>query len=131
MNPDAVQAFVEEARLSHQLIDQLSIHLPDGQDIRLGRSPDRPELVKAYLDDADRLAGQLPRSVQRKAHMLCYQLLLETICDCCVPVHWRRLCMDHIYRPLLALGRLAKSIRDRQTVRRCYREVSVLSNYFL
>ncbi len=125
------KAFVKEPRLSHQMIDQLHVHLPDGQDIRLGRKPDRPELVKTYLDDADRLAGQLPRPVQREAHMLCYQLLLETICDSCVPVHWRRLCKDHIYRPLLALGRLARSDRQRQAVRRCYREVSVLSNYFL
>ena len=117
--------------MSQQITDQLSVHLPDGQAIRLGLSPDRPELVKEYLDEADRLVSQLPRPVQRQAYILCYQLLLETICDCCVPVHWRRLCMDHVYRPLLALGRLARSREQRQAVRRCYREVSVLSNYFL
>ncbi len=117
--------------MSQPIIDQLSVHLPGGQNIRLGLSPDRPELVKAYLDEADRLVYQSSRPVQRQAHMLCYQLLLETICDSCVPVHWRRLCLDHIYRPLLALGRLAKSNHQRLAVRRCYREVSVLSHYFL
>lgn len=121
----------QETGLSQQIREQLEVLLPSGQEVRFGSSPDHPELVKAYLDSTDQAITGLNRHQQRQAHFICYSLLLESICDSCVPVHWRRLCMDHIYRPLLALGRLAKSQQERQQVRRCYRDLTVLSRYFL
>jgi len=100
--------------------------------IRNGHQPDNPCLLDRYLALGEaRAATNLPATEQRAVHMRTFNTLLETICDSCIATHWRVLCLDQIYKPLIAMERLASTQTDRTRVRTLHNDLSVLSHYFL
>lgn len=100
--------------------------------IRNGHQPDNPCLLDRYLTLGEARAGAYqPATEQRAVHMRAFNTLLETICDSCIATHWRVLCLDQIYKPLIAMERLASTQTDRAQVRKLHNDLSVLSHYFL
>jgi len=97
--------------------------------VREGRQPDSPQLLETYLR-LSHLDTSLPIAQQQMLQRRSFETLLEAICDHCVPAHWRSLCLDHIHRPLIRLGNLARNNAERQQVQRHYAELAVLSHYF-
>lgn len=97
--------------------------------VREGRQPGNPELLESYLRLSN-LNTSLPISQQQTLNRRNFETLLETICDHCVSPEWRSLCLDHVHRPLIRLGELARNSREKQQVRRQYAELALLSHYF-
>ena len=99
--------------------------------IRHGTSPDNPTLISLFLRTCEEHALELAPEQRASVYRRAYRLLLETICDSHVPRHWRCTCLDHIYRPVFALNKLAVSEAELKEVAHCYREVNLLGHYFL
>lgn len=74
-----------------------------GHAVRCCLAPDEPQLLFSYLALCERqAAGWSPQAwcVWREAT----RLLLGTVSDCALPMHWRCLCLDALYRPLAGLA---------------------------
>ncbi|MEO0421960.1 MAG: hypothetical protein AAF184_06475 [Pseudomonadota bacterium] len=89
--------------------------------VRFGSHPDDPQLLYAYLSLCDEIGAW---QVYLRAH----RIMLAIIVDPKVPRHWRWLCLDHAYRPLSGLYRLARSEEERETLRQCNHELSLSSH---
>uniref|UniRef100_UPI0035149331 hypothetical protein n=1 Tax=Pontibacterium sp. TaxID=2036026 RepID=UPI0035149331 len=100
--------------------------------IRNGHQPDNPCLLDRYLALGEaRASAYRPAAARHAVHMRTYTTLLETICDSCIATHWRVLCLDQIYKPLIAMERLASTQTDKKQIRKLHNDLSVLSHYFL
>lgn len=58
-----------------------------------------------------------------------FRILLDTVADECLPVHWRQLCLDSIYKPLSGLWHLADSESGRTKVRQLFTELRIIGKY--
>ena len=99
--------------------------------VRYGYRPDHPHLLYQYLSKGAGQAAGRSEEAERRVHLHLFNTLLEAICDTNVAYHWRCLCLDHIHRPLIAIGRLARSGKQKAQVRYLRYELYTLSNYFL
>lgn len=109
----------------HNKIDSLECR------IRSGCQPDSPDLIHEYFSVGERLSCRRPKALKFKSRLRAFDTLLETICDPLVSRHWRQTCLNNIYIPLLWLQREAENDRQKQQVTEMYKELRVLSTYFL
>ena len=90
--------------------------------------PDNPLLINQFLNF--KLDVITPNKVLYREQLLAqFQLLIDTIADELLPAHWRRQCLDNIYRPLQALQRIADSAHNQQQVLTLTHELRVISHY--
>ena len=73
--------------------------------IRCAMSPDEPRLIDHYLAEGRYLVCCTDTSPWTVA-MTAFRLLLDTASDRMLPWHWRCLCLDQAWRPLLELRTL-------------------------
>ncbi|WP_102797158.1 hypothetical protein [Bowmanella denitrificans] len=100
--------------------------------VRYALQPDNPALLYNYLQQNCMLAdSHASRQVKRRFHRQAVRLLLDTLCDDCIDLHWRHLCLDQIHQPLLALQSLARSDHERRQDSHLICELRLLSHYFL
>ena len=69
------------------------------------------------------------KAQQRQILLNQFQLLLDTMADESLPVHWRNQCLNHINKPLLGLQRLADCKQSTQQVNSLFYELRVMSYY--
>ncbi|KAF1070847.1 MAG: hypothetical protein GAK45_00677 [Pseudomonas citronellolis] len=84
-----------------------------GMRVRCALDPDEPRLLEQFLGEARYLASWEPVPAWPLFEKS-YQLLLDTCRDVALPWHWRQQCLDHAYRPLNELQRLAVDASRRQ-----------------
>ena len=90
--------------------------------------PDNPQLITQFLNF--KLNVSTPNKAFYREQLLAqFQLLIDTIADELLPAHWRRHCLDNIYRPLHALHRLADGTQSKQQVLALTHELRVISHY--
>ncbi|MEM6573445.1 MAG: hypothetical protein AAF736_04195 [Pseudomonadota bacterium] len=99
--------------------------------IRYAQDPDNPTLLYTYLDDCDQRAALASTIQAQRIYRHAFELLLDVISDDCVPRHWRALCLDHVYRTLVGLARLAESDRDLQGLLELESQLRVTAEFFL
>jgi hypothetical protein len=98
------------------------------QKIRFAMEPDNPVLINQFLNF--KLNASTPSKVFYREQLLAqFQLLIDTIADELLPAHWRRQCLDNIYRPLHALQRIADSSHSQQQVLTLTHELRIISHY--
>jgi hypothetical protein len=99
------------------------------QKIRFAMEPNNPLLINQFLNF--KLNVSTPNKVFYREQLLAqFQLLIDTIADELLPAHWRRQCLDNIYRPLHALHRIADGTQSKQQVLALTHELRVISHYF-
>ena len=121
----------------NELIRQLSSAQADGavfksvgEIVRQGQLPDSPELLTHYLEIGRCYAANKSKSLQIKIYTSILDTLLDTICDHCIAVQWRQLCLDNCYRPLSILETLVISDQEKNHLQQQYYKLSALSHYF-
>lgn len=65
-----------------------------------------------------------------KMHQGQFRLLLDVVCDNLLPEHWRKLCLDNIYRPLTELNRISVCEPSKDRLRHLWLELNITSQYF-
>ncbi|MHC2145543.1 hypothetical protein ACVI9W_001525 [Pseudomonas sp. 210_17 TE3656] len=73
--------------------------------IRCAMEPDEPRLIDHYLAEGRYLVCCTETSAWTVA-LTSFRLLLDTACDRMLPWHWRCLCLDQAWKPLLQLRKL-------------------------
>ncbi|MDP7593186.1 MAG: hypothetical protein QF552_10935 [Litorilituus sp.] len=111
--------------MAHHFITQLL-----RKKIRFAQEPNNPALITLWLQQENdiHLTTQ-PKKVLRQHYEAQFRLLLETIVDEIVPTHWRRLCLDNIYKPITSLQRIADTEQSKQHIRYLMNELSVSCQY--
>jgi len=94
-----------------------------GTRIRCALEPDEPRLLELYLFETRYLVAWEPLPAWQLFEKS-YQLLLDTAADVALPWHWRGLCLDHAYRPLCDLRRLAGDAERRQRLQQLSRRLA-------
>jgi len=99
--------------------------------IRYAKEPDNPMLISLWLsaEDSKQDIGYEELNLQSHYQEQFY-LLLETIADELIPVHWRRTCLDNIYKPICSLQRIAKNEKQQTQVQTLLHELSLTAQYF-
>lgn len=93
--------------------------------IRFAVEPNNPSLISQWLDaPCPGLLSSL--DARKRYYLLQYQLLLATLRDEFVPLHWRCSCLDSFYKPLQQLATLASTQADKREVQRLRFEVAML-----
>lgn len=101
------------------------------QVIRRGLSVDSPQVLYRYIETTEEYAERLGISGAYAVHRRAYQVLIETVCDSSVSMHWRELCLDMINRPLMQLKRFVITDHDAKEYYCLEHELRTLSHYFL
>ena len=101
------------------------------QNIRWGLLPDRPDILYKYLTDCEALASTFDELDAVALLERTIDTLVEIICDPCVPLHWRRLCLDNLYRPIGCLRRIQVSVDANRKLNKKMRDINMLVKYFL
>lgn len=101
------------------------------QTIKRGVASDSPRVLFHYLNTSEQYAEQLGIADAYQLYRRVYQVLLDTVCDVDVPMHWRELCLDMIHRPLLQLKRFVITEQDALEYFRLENELRTLSHYWL
>ncbi len=99
--------------------------------IRWGSRPNHPKILYAYLSDCEEAALVATPAVGREILNGAVELLVEVICDACVPFHWRALCLDNLYKPMGCLRRIATCSDDTLRVNKLAYEINLLTKFFL
>ncbi len=73
--------------------------------IRCALEPDEPRVIDHYLAEGRYLVYCTDTSPWTVA-LTSFRLLLDTACDRMLPWHWRCICLDQAWRPLLQLRTL-------------------------
>jgi len=98
--------------------------------IRFGQEPDNPTLICFWLDQESANSSKESSSHEsRRLYEAQFRLLLDTIMDDLVKPHWRRTCLDNIYKPLCSLKRLSDSQESEQHLQSLFNEMSVHCRY--
>ena len=101
------------------------------QKIRWGLLPDRPDILYKYLTECEALASKFDKLDAKGLFERAIDTLVEVICDPCVPLHWRRLCLDNLYRPIGCLRRIQVSGGAHRKLNKKMRDINMLAKYFL
>jgi hypothetical protein len=101
------------------------------QNIRWGLLPDRPDILYKYLTDCEALASAFDKLDAKGLFERTIDTLVEVICDPCVPLHWRCLCLDNLYRPIGCLRRVQVSDDSRRKLNKKMHDINMLAKYFL
>tara|TARA_B100001029_G_scaffold14441_1_gene9688 strand:+ start:256 stop:585 length:330 start_codon:yes stop_codon:yes gene_type:complete len=80
--------------------------------VRLGSEPDNPNLLQSLLTLLEEADTNYSKHYLKSLNLKILDLLLDTAIDESVPENWRHLCMDHVFKPLRNLYRLAKDDGD-------------------
>tara|TARA_B100001029_G_scaffold173404_1_gene172265 strand:+ start:214 stop:549 length:336 start_codon:yes stop_codon:yes gene_type:complete len=80
--------------------------------VRLGREPDNPKLLQSLLTLLEDVDTNYSKHYLKSLNLRVLDLLLDAAADESVPENWRHLCMDHVFKPLRNLYRLAKDDGD-------------------
>lgn len=81
--------------------------------IRCALEPDEPRLIEHYLAEGRYLVCCTETSPWTVA-LTSFRLLLDTACDRMLPWHWRCLCLDQAWRPLLDLRNLDREAQNQR-----------------
>lgn len=101
------------------------------QTIKRGAASNSPQVLYYFLETSEQYAEQLGISEAYSLYKRVYQVLLDTVCDASVAMHWRELCLDMIHRPLLQLKSFVITEQDAQEFFRLEHELRALSHYFM
>jgi len=98
--------------------------------IRFGQEPDNPTLIWFWLDQENIVSSKESSSYEgRRQYEAQFRLLLDTVMDDLVAPHWRRTCLDNIYKPLCSLKRLSDSPESEQHLQLLFNEMSIHCRY--
>jgi len=97
--------------------------------IRYAEEENNPQMLTLWFVAEQALVEEDLNQLRRLYHAEFY-LLLEVITDTLLPNHWRELCLDNIYRPLVELNRLSHCQSSKKQLRHLWLELSITSNYF-
>ena len=81
--------------------------------IRCGLDPNEPRLIEHYLNEGRYLAcctATHPWTIAETS----FRLLIDTAADVALPWHWRSLCLDQAWRPLLDLRNLDRQAQNQR-----------------
>lgn len=95
--------------------------------IRFALEPNNTKLIAEYIAEYE--CVNLTKNDRRQHLEQQFRILLETVADECLPVHWRQLCLDSIYKPLSGLWRIADTENSRTQVRYLFTELRVIGQY--
>ena len=98
------------------------------QKIRFATEPNNPNIIYQFLNFKFK-AGMINKEANREQLISQFRLLIDTIADELLPSHWRRLCLDNIYRPLHTLHRIADCPNSKQQVLTLTNELRIISHY--
>jgi hypothetical protein len=98
--------------------------------IRQGQHPDSPNVLYRYWDLAEIFIQPHPRETKLTLYRHILRMLLDTICDTCIALQWRQLCLDYCYKPLSKLASLAKNHKEKQKFHEQYSQFRTLTHYF-
>lgn len=100
--------------------------------IRYGYQPDNHCLLVTFVNlTLERVRDENSASKRLQLLEKSLYVLLETVCDTLVAVHWRRSCYDAMFQPLIQLERFSITEKDKYRARQVQREINTLSQYFL
>ncbi|MCO7222913.1 hypothetical protein [Pleionea sp. CnH1-48] len=99
--------------------------------IRHGSYPERADLLYEYLGLGEQIATRHNKHYQQQLYIKEKSVLLEAVCDCCLPIHWRQLCLDNLYSPLRSLRSIMQSPNEQHQLKSIEYEITTLSHYFL
>jgi hypothetical protein len=121
----------------NELIHQLSNSKADIDEfnmlkkiVRQGQQPDSPKLLTRYLEIGRDYAAHKPKCLQIEIYTSILDTLLDAICDHCIALQWRQLCLDNCYRPLSTLATLITNDKDKYHLQQQYYKLRTLSHYF-
>lgn len=97
--------------------------------IRFGLEENNPSILGLWLSMEENV-GAKNTFDQWSLYKAQYRLLIDTLSDDMLPNHWRACCLDHIYKPLIELNKLAITEHQVQQLNRLYYELRVTSNFF-
>ena len=92
--------------------------------VRLGREPDNPKLLQSLLTLLEDVDTNYSKHYLKSLNLRVLDLLLDAAADESVPENWRHLCMDHVFKPLRNLYRLAKDDGDLSEINKIYFVIS-------
>lgn len=97
--------------------------------VRYAIHENSPEIIKSWLQAT---SPSQVESIQacRRIYRYQFKLLMETICDDIIPGHWRRTCLDNIYKPLHGFQRVALCPHSRHILKLMYAELNQSIKYF-
>jgi len=96
--------------------------------IRYAEESDNPLLFVHFLE-LEFCKGNCNLAYQRQRLISQFQLLIDTMSDELLPVHWRKQCLDNIHQPLFKLQRLVNSDESAQQVKALFYELRIMSQY--
>jgi len=98
--------------------------------IRYGIEPNNPALLPLWLSLEEVQQQYLPALDLLPQHYeKQFYLLLETVVDELIPCHWRRTCLDFIYKPLSSLQRISHDQQSKNHLAKLLYELAVSSRY--
>ena len=98
------------------------------QKIRYAKEPDNPALISEWMSFTScPVDGAIAQ--RRRSCVTQFNLLLDAVADECLPVHWRNICLDNIYYPLLKIKNLSDCEASDVQVRNMFYELKVMSHY--
>lgn len=110
----------------------MTVRLDSANRIRFSQEFNDPQVLKDYLNAANTVAQLMSNKRDKfSVHYNAAEVLVETICDSCVDEQWRRLCLDHLYLPLLKAERYISCKRDRISLAALKLNINKLVPYFL
>lgn len=101
------------------------------QTIQGGQCADSPEVLYHYLKTSEEYAERLCLTEATKLHQRVFNVLLDTVCDTSLALHWRQMCLDMVYRPLSHLKRLIVTYQDARSYFKMEHDLRILSHYFV
>ncbi|MEL0659286.1 hypothetical protein V6255_09045 [Psychromonas arctica] len=108
--------------------------------IRYAEEVDNPLLFSHFLStdfnadiDNDGYHEQcLVTKIEQRACLLAqFELLLVTLSDQSIPMHWRLQCLDHINKPLFTLQRLVDDEDSAEQVKGLFTELKMINQSLL
>lgn len=108
--------------------------------IRYAEEADNPLLFSHFLStdfntDIDNDGKQeqciVTKAKQRACLLAQFELLLVTLSDQSIPMHWRLQCLDHINKPLFTLQRLVDDEDSAEQVKGLFIELKMINQSLL
>jgi hypothetical protein len=97
--------------------------------VRYASEENNPQILTLWFMAEQALMSEEPNQYRHLYHAQFY-FLLEVISDTLLPKHWRELCLDNIYRPLVELNRLSNCPSSKKQLRHLWLELNITTSYF-